>query len=169
MSGFTPEQLDFLMGGLHKVSMANVSNIVLNLESIDINNASTMQGGLLVAPIYPAMNPFAASLAQAYGASNCGVLRSSVGTVFSLAAMNVSGAAKQYIQLHNSAVAVASGAVPLRSFLVGAAGTDLRVGHEVFTMLGENFSLGVTYAWSTVPHVFTQADGNNYQLEVRLK
>lgn len=174
---FNSDDFDFLKGGLHKVQMANVSTIILNLEDINLAStavqifgASASQGALPTQPILPLSSAFGASLATAYAASNCGVLRSSgPGSVYSIYAVNVSGAAKQYIQIHNTGVAAVSGAVPLRSFQVGAAGSDKTVGPNELTVLGESCSLGVTYAWSTTPGSFTPADGNNYQLEVRLK
>lgn len=174
---FNQDDYDFLKGGLHKVQMANVSTIILNLEDINLASnavqifgASASQGALPTQPILPLGSAFGASLAKAYMASNCGVLRSSgPGSVYSLYGVNVSGAAIQYLQIHDSAVAVASGAVPLRSFQVGAAGTDKSIGPDQLTALGETCSLGVTYAWSTRPEAFVPADGNNYNLEVRLK
>lgn len=153
---FNDDDRDFLKGGLHKVTLAG---------------ASIPSGqGLPTQPAPQVNSAFAASLATIFGASNSGVLRSSgPGTVYSMYGVNVSGAAVQYLQLHNTGVAIASGAVPLRSFQVGAAGTDKSIGPDQLTQLGENMSLGVVYAWSLNPRMYVPADGNNYNLEVRLK
>lgn len=153
---FNDDDRDFLKGGLHKVTLAG---------------ASIPSGqGLPVQPAPQVGSAFAASLATIYGASNAGVLRSSgPGTVYSMYGVNVSGAAIQYLQLHNNGVMIASGAVPVRSFKVGAAGTDVSIGQDQLTQLGENLALGVVYAWSLAPRTYVPADGNNYNLEVRLK
>lgn len=153
---FNDDDRDFLKGGLVKTTLAGAS--------IPSGQGLPVQTNPQVA------SAFAASLATAFGASTSGVLRSSgPGTVYSMYGVNVSGAAIQYLQIHNTGVVIASGAVPLRSFKVGAAGTDVSIGQDQLTPLGENCSLGVVYAWSTNPRTFVPADGNNYNLEVRLK
>lgn len=171
MAGFTPDQIDFLMGGLHKVNavISNVSTIVLNLEDINIQGASVAQGGLMVTPFAPFQSPFAPSLFTVYAASNAGVVKSSVGTIYSLVGTNQSAATARYIQLHNSAAVVASGAVPVRSFQVAAAPGQTAIGSDIFTELGENYPLGVVYAWSTTAQSFTPATGSDHHVVLRLK
>jgi hypothetical protein len=131
-----------------------------------------LKGGLMKVTTIPGNLPnsaYSASIFTVYGASNAGVVKSSIGTIYSLVGTNQSAATARYIQLHNSATVVASGAVPLRSFQVAAAPGQTAIGDDILTSSGETYGLGVVYAWSTTPNSFTPATGSDHNLVLRLQ
>lgn len=150
---FNSDNYDFLKGGLMRVG----------LQGINSSN-----GAIPTAQAYSGNAQFLTSLYTAYGASNCNVVGSSVATVFSVYAINASAAAGRFLQLHNVATVVASGAVPKLTFAVPAAPSSI-VRDPNSLAGGQAFTLGVVYAWSSTPFSFTPVQGGDLGVEIRCK
>lgn len=142
---FTSDQYDFLKGGLHRTTPG-------------LSNDSA----------------YSASMYSAYGASTAGVVKSSIGTVYSLRGYN-GNAGMRFLQLHNiaNATSLVSGLAPAYSFAVGASNAsypgEVTVGADFFGANGAAFTLGVTYAWSTGRDLYNAATGAEHNLNVNYR
>jgi len=150
---FNSDDYDFLKGGLMRVG---------------VQGLNTSSGVLPTAPVFKNDQTYLTSLYTAYRASNCNIISTTIATVFSFYGFNASAAAVRYLQLHDTASVVASGAIPKLVALVPAAPQEHSHNYSQLSG-GQQFSLGVVYAWSSTPNSFTPVQGGDVGLELHYR
>lgn len=89
-----------------------------------------------------------------FGTAAAGVAKPSEGVVYSLCLHNHSTTTTRFFQLHNSATAPITGAIPTLYFPV-CSGNSWIVSRDFFGDLGRLFPAGIAWGWSNTPKTFS--------------
>lgn len=102
-----------------------------------------------------------------YGANATLNVKGTAANVYSVYCHNLN-AAIRYIQLHNTATVPAGGAVPIKSYLVKAT-DSVFIGSDILGQLGDVFTLGVAFAFSTTEGTYTAGAAGDQVTEIQFK
>ena len=118
------------------------------------SQAEDNTNGVIAVQIKPLTSSTYAPLVYSnFGAAITNQVKQSTGSVYSVFCENIN-AAKRYLQLHNSAVGISAGNVPLAAFAIPAT-SSLSLTQAFFTSAGMNFTTGITFAFSTTAGTYT--------------
>jgi len=105
------------------------------------------------------------SIFNNYGSNATLVVKASSGSVYSLSCYNAN-ASTRYIQLHNRATVPTGGETPQASFPV-FSNSETVIGTDFFGSLGESFSTGICFAFSTTQGTYTAGTAADQFTQVR--
>lgn len=157
------------------VAVAQTPSTNATQLQLQVSGTGTANDGLLVqthALVDVNGNPINQSVDQSLGAKITNASKGSAGVLYSIVASNASTATAYWLQLFDTASALTSGTtVPKVSIPLGVGATNnplvLKLGSEVWGLVGMPFTTGITWAISTTGAVYTNgATASNHYVTV---
>lgn len=168
--------VDYSTGKIRGMKADTSTSMTAAYKTLVVNSRERYQSGaedntngtLSIAPKPLAgVATYSWSLFTNFGANATLNVKATPGNVLSLFCQNIN-AAIRYIQLHNTATTPAGGAVPILSFAVPAS-SSLQIGKDILGELGDVFTVGIAFAFSTTAGTYTAATAADQNTLIHFK